>query len=66
MHHAGLVIYLDHNATTPAAPEVFEAILPYFREDWGNPSSSYRFGSKLKAAIAAVVQRCVATFGGVR
>jgi len=49
--HAGRVIYLDHNATTPVAPAVREAMLPYFGEDWGNPSSSYRFGSRLKAVI---------------
>jgi len=42
------MIYLDHNATTPIAPEVREAMLPYLTEEWGNPSSSYRFGSKLK------------------
>jgi cysteine desulfurase len=45
------VIYLDHNATTPVLPEVFEAMRPYFCEEWGNPSSTYKFGSKLKAVI---------------
>ena len=45
------MIYLDHNATTPVLPEVFEAMRPYFCEEWGNPSSSYRFGSKLKSVI---------------
>lgn len=45
------MIYLDHNATTPVLPEVFEAIKPYFVDRWGNPSSSYRFGSELKGAI---------------
>ena len=49
---AGLpMIYLDHNATTPVLPEVFEAMRPYFCEDWGNPSSTYRFGAKLKTVI---------------
>lgn len=47
----GGVIYLDHNATTPIAPEVREAMLPYLAEEWGNPSSSYRFGSKLKGVV---------------
>ncbi len=42
------MIYLDHNATTPVLPEVLEAIMPYFTSEWGNPSSAYRFGSKLK------------------
>jgi cysteine desulfurase len=45
------VIYLDHNATTPIAPEVREAMLPYLTDEWGNASSSYRFGSKLKGVI---------------
>ena len=45
------MIYLDHNATTPVLPEVFEAMRPYFCEQWGNPSSAYKFGSKLKGVI---------------
>ena len=45
------MIYLDHNATTPVLPEVLEAMMPYFTTEWGNPSSSYRFGSKLKTVI---------------
>ncbi len=45
------MIYLDHNATTPIAPEVRKAMLPYFADEWANPSSSYRFGSKLKGVI---------------
>src|SRR5258708_23454146 len=45
------VIYLDHNATTPILPEVFEAMRPYFTEQWGNPSSAYKFGAKLKSVI---------------
>lgn len=45
------MIYLDHNATTPVLPEVLEAMLPFFTAEWGNPSSSYRFGSKLKKVI---------------
>ena len=47
------MIYLDHNATTPIAPEVREAMLPYLTEEWGNPSSSYPFGSKLQDGIEA-------------
>jgi len=45
------MIYLDHNATTPVLPEVVEAMMPFFREEWGNPSSSYRFGSRVKKVI---------------
>jgi len=42
------MIYLDHNATTPVLPEVFEAMRPYFCQEWRNPSSAYKAGSKLK------------------
>jgi cysteine desulfurase len=45
------MIYLDYNATTPVLPEVLEAMMPYFTSEWGNPSSTYKFGSKLKAVI---------------
>jgi selenocysteine lyase/cysteine desulfurase len=34
-------IYLDHNATTPILPEVVDAMLPYLREHFGNPSSGH-------------------------
>jgi cysteine desulfurase len=44
-------IYLDHNATTPLRIEVFEAMRPFLTERWGNPSSSYAFGSALKSVI---------------
>lgn len=45
------MIYLDYNATTPVLPEVMEAMLPFFTQDWGNPSSTYKFGYKLKTVI---------------
>lgn len=45
------MIYLDHNATTSVLPEVLEAMMPYFTCEWGNPSSTYKFGSKLKMVI---------------
>lgn len=45
------MIYLDYNATTPVLPEVFEAMIPYLTSEWGNPSSTYKFGSKLKTVI---------------
>jgi len=45
------MIYLDYNATTPVHPEVLETMMPYLTSEWGNPSSTYKFGSKLKAVI---------------
>jgi cysteine desulfurase len=45
------MIYLDHNATTPILPEVLEAMMLYLTTEWGNPSSSYKFGSKLKTVM---------------
>ncbi len=44
-------IYLDNNATTRVAPEVFEAMRPYLTEHYGNPSSAHAQGRKMKAAI---------------
>ncbi|MGH9323979.1 MAG: cysteine desulfurase family protein [Vicinamibacteria bacterium] len=44
-------IYLDYNATTPLAPEVLEAMLPYLRDDFGNPSSIHGYGRSAKAAL---------------
>jgi len=45
------MIYLDNNGTTSVLPEEVEAIMLYFTTDWENPSSSYKFGSKLKTVI---------------
>ncbi len=44
-------IYLDHNATTPVHPEVLEAMLPYYSEKFGNPSSIHASGREAKAAL---------------
>ena len=45
------VISLDHAATTATRPEVLEAMLPYFTENYGNPSSIYELGSKNKQIV---------------
>ncbi|MEW8310813.1 MAG: cysteine desulfurase NifS, partial [Candidatus Thiodiazotropha taylori] len=44
-------IYLDNNATTMVAPEVVEEMLPYFTEQFGNPSSLHQFGDKVGRAL---------------
>ena len=52
MNEMGKMIYLDNAATTRTAPEVVEAMLPYFTEFYGNASTVYEFGGKSKEAIA--------------
>ena len=47
------IIYLDNAATTRTKPEVVEAMLPYFTENYGNPSSVYTFAGQNKAAVTA-------------
>jgi cysteine desulfurase len=44
-------IYLDNAATTPLDPQVFEAMQPYLKEGFGNPSSTHSFGRAAKSAI---------------
>jgi len=44
-------IYLDHNATTPVHPAVVEAMLPYLRAHFGNPSSGHVYGQRAKRAV---------------
>jgi len=44
-------VYLDHNATTPLAPEVLEKMLPMLQDDFGNPSSIHTVGSRAKRSI---------------
>ena len=45
------MIYLDYAATTPVDPRVLDAMLPYFRESFGNPSSVHRYGQRAEAAV---------------
>lgn len=52
-------IYLDHNATTPVAPEVLQEMLPYFSQRFGNPSSVHAIGRQAKAGLREA-RACVA------
>lgn len=45
------VYYFDNNATTRVAPEVVDAMIPFLREFWGNPSSAYSFGNQVAKHI---------------
>lgn len=55
--------YFDSNATTSVAPEVLQAMLPYLTEEWGNPSSPYRFGKQLVEPIEAAREAVAALVG---
>ncbi|MBN2062624.1 MAG: cysteine desulfurase [Deltaproteobacteria bacterium] len=44
-------IYLDHNATTPVAPESINAMMPYLKEEFGNPSSNYPLGIRAREGV---------------
>jgi cysteine sulfinate desulfinase/cysteine desulfurase-like protein len=57
------VIYLDHNATTPILPEVLDAMMPYLTTEWGNPSSAYKFGAKLKSVIETAREQVAELIG---
>jgi cysteine desulfurase len=46
-----MAIYLDHNATTPIAPDVLDAMLPFLRDEFGNPLSSHALGRRAKDAV---------------
>jgi cysteine desulfurase len=56
-------VYLDHNATTPLDPRVLEAMLPYLRESFGNPSSLHWFGQRARAAVEDARGRVAALIG---
>ena len=56
-------VYLDNNATTRVAPEVFEAMAPYFTELYGNPSSMHHFGGQVGHAIDSARESIAALLG---
>ena len=56
-------IYLDHAATTPTRPEAVEAMLPYFTDGFGNPSSIYSYGQEARGAIEEARTRVAELIG---
>jgi cysteine desulfurase len=56
-------VYLDHNATTPLLPEVVDAMLPYLREHFGNPSSGHSYGARARSAVARARAQVAALLG---
>ena len=57
------VIYMDNNATTRIAPEVLEAMMPYLRDYYGNPSSMHTFGGQVGRAVARAREQVAALLG---
>jgi cysteine desulfurase len=56
-------IYLDYNATTPVAPEVLEAMLPFLQEEYGNPSSAHAYGRRAHDAVERARAQVAALIG---
>lgn len=59
-------IYLDNNATTQIAPEVLEAMMPFYKELWGNPSSMYTFGGEVAKHIERAREKMAELIGAPR
>ncbi|HEX6559505.1 MAG TPA: cysteine desulfurase family protein [Longimicrobiales bacterium] len=59
-------IYLDHAATTPVRREVLDAMLPFFGERFGNPSSAHAFGRAARAALEEARERVAGVIGARR
>src|SRR5262245_58875842 len=56
-------VYLDYNATTPLLPEVVDAMLPYLREHFGNPSSDHEVGHRARGVVEDSRQRVARLLG---
>ena len=56
-------VYFDHAATTPVDPQVLEAMLPYFSQQYGNPSELHRLGREARAAVDAARAQVAAVLG---
>ncbi|HEX8773481.1 MAG TPA: cysteine desulfurase NifS [Pyrinomonadaceae bacterium] len=57
------IIYLDNNATTRVAPEVFEAMCPYLADLYGNPSSAHTFGREMRRSLARAREQVAEALG---
>src|SRR5882762_5347818 len=57
------MIYLDNNATTRVAPEVFEAMQPFLTEHYGNPSSAHTLGQRMKSAVKQAREQVATLLG---
>jgi cysteine desulfurase NifS len=57
------MIYLDHAATTPVRPEVFDAMRPYFLERFGNPSSLHSYGLDARVGVERARQQIASAIG---
>ncbi|HEV8634117.1 MAG TPA: cysteine desulfurase family protein [Chloroflexota bacterium] len=57
-------VYLDHAATTPVAPDVLEAMLPYLRDEYGNPSSIYALARGARRALDQARDAVAEVLGG--
>ncbi|NLG09283.1 MAG: cysteine desulfurase [Deinococcales bacterium] len=62
-HTHGGAVYLDHAATTPVDERVLEAMLPFLREEFGNPSSVHRLGQRARRALEEARERLAAAVG---
>ena len=56
-------IYLDYNATTPVDPIIIEAMLPFLKQHFGNPSSSHQYGKVTKEAVDVARQQVAKLLG---
>lgn len=56
-------VYLDHNATTPMSPEVLEAMLPFYRDCFGNPSSVHSLGRQARVKVDEAREQVAALIG---
>jgi len=59
------ILYFDHNATTPLAPEAMAAMMPYMQKEFGNPSSGYFLGSRAKEAVELARRQTASLIGAL-